>query len=257
MDSNQSNLGRRKRGSVSPSKSSAIRDTISTKNPGPCDRAFQQHLIDHEGRRCFKASTISSISPSCFSNEDFRKFKRAESHASEEQQVASTVVPIIEGDVGDSKCLHRQIRTELEGHIVPSTQHDLPIAPNFFLAAKGPDDSPAVVERQACYDGALGARAIRSLQTYAKPKPEPDNKAYTITSIYHVGALKIYTSHPLPPTSPGAASNYVTTQIGSWRAGAYRNVRDWAKRQRDEAIRKANERVICDELPPTPPPNFA
>ncbi|KAI0187943.1 hypothetical protein F4808DRAFT_466292 [Astrocystis sublimbata] len=45
--------------------------------------------------------------------------------------------------------------------IVPSTQPDLPVAPNFFLAAKGPDGSLAVVERQACYDGALGG--IRSL----------------------------------------------------------------------------------------------
>jgi hypothetical protein len=46
------------------------------------------------------------------------------------------------------------------------TQHDLPIAPNFFLAAKGPDGSAAVAKRQACYDGALGERGMHSLQSY-------------------------------------------------------------------------------------------
>ncbi|OAX83764.1 hypothetical protein ACJ72_01879 [Emergomyces africanus] len=47
---------------------------------------------------------------------------------------------------------------------VPSTQKDHLIAPNFFQDAKGPDGSPAVATRQACYDGAMGARGIYSYQ---------------------------------------------------------------------------------------------
>jgi hypothetical protein len=47
--------------------------------------------------------------------------------------------------------LNRRVRDELSGHIIPSTQDDLPITPNFFLAAKGPDGSLTVAGRQASY----------------------------------------------------------------------------------------------------------
>ncbi|RYP27975.1 hypothetical protein DL767_007440 [Monosporascus sp. MG133] len=309
MSSSQSSLGRRKRGSASSSKSNTTPNTSSTKSTGPYDRAFQQHLIDHgiyphryeypdgqvppspdnmEEIMQALAEPRPSLSPSHFTQEDFRRFERADAHASKEWQVTSTVIPIIEGDVGDGKCvsgqipftnldhltdgslvpgnpdryygarpeqLDRQIRTELSGYVLPSTQQDLPIVPNFFLAAKGPDGSLAVAGRQACYDGALGARGIRSLQRYAGMESESDGKAYTITSIYHGGTLKMYTSHPLPPASPEARPEYVTTQIKAYAlnsdadtfrtgARAYRNARDWAKLQRDEAIREANEKVI-------------
>lgn len=56
--------------------------------------------------------------------------------------------------------LDRRVRDQLRGHIIPSTQDGLPIAPNFFLAAKGPNGTAAVARRQACYDGALGARGM-------------------------------------------------------------------------------------------------
>ncbi|KAI0423833.1 hypothetical protein F5Y09DRAFT_336259 [Xylaria sp. FL1042] len=318
MSSRPSSLGRRKRGSASPSKSTLTSQTTSTKSTGPYDRAFQQHLIDHgifpdgyeypDGKTppqpnnlddilCVLAKPRPSLSPSRFSDSDFRRFKRADTHASKEWQVTSTAIPIIEGEVGDSKCvsgqipftnldhltdgslvpgnpdryygarpeqLNRQVRTELSGHIVPSTQHDLPIAPNFFLAVKGPDGSLAVAERQACYDGALGARGIRSLQTYGDAELDSDNKAYTITSTYHGGTLKVYTSHPLLPASPGASGGYVTTQIMAYAltsdadtfrtgAGAYRNARDWARQMRDEAIKKANESLMQDEHSPLAP----
>lgn len=57
-------------------------------------------------------------------------------------------------------------------------------------------------------------------------------------------------SHPLQPTSP----EYYVHQLKGWSmtsdfetfrqgATAYRNARDWAKEQRDEAIRRANGRV--------------
>ncbi|KAI0388256.1 hypothetical protein F5Y17DRAFT_249026 [Xylariaceae sp. FL0594] len=321
MSSRPSSLGRRKRSSASPSKKSTLTpQTTSTKSTGPYDRAFQQHLIDHgiypdgyeypdgktppqpdnlDGILYALAQPRPSLSPSRFSDGDFRQFKRADTHASKEWQVTSTVIPIIEGDVRDTKCvsgqipftnldhltdgslvpgnpdryygarpeqLDQQVRRELNGYIVPSTQHDLPIVPNFFLAVKGPDGSLAVAERQACYDGALGARGIRSLRTYGDMEPGPDNKAYTITSTYHGGQLKMYTSHPFPPASPGASGGYVTTQVNSWSmtgnasnfrqgATAYRNARDWAKKMRDEAIKKANETWTRDKPSPSAPPD--
>lgn len=60
--------------------------------------------------------------------------------------------------------IHRQIRNQLRGHIVPSTQEDLPVAPKFFLAAKGPDGSATIARRQAYYDSTLGTRGIQSLK---------------------------------------------------------------------------------------------
>lgn len=232
------------------------------------------------------AQPRSSLSPSKFTEEDFEEFRRLDADASKERQVTETVIPFIEGKAQDRKCigggvpfrnldhltdgtlvpgnpdryhgarpelLDRQIRIELNDQIVPTTQHDLPIAPNFFMAAKGPDGSTSVAKRQACYDGALGARGMHSLQEYGKDEPGFDNNAYTISSTYHDGTLKMFTSHP----SKSATSNrteYHMTQINTWgmtgniktfREGAtwYRNGRDWAKEQRDEAIKRANEKA--------------
>ncbi|EED16134.1 hypothetical protein TSTA_012430 [Talaromyces stipitatus ATCC 10500] len=194
------------------------------------------------------------------------KFVRADAHAFKEKQITESVISMIEGDNGDARCiaggipfrnlnhlidgtlvlgnpdryygarpeqLNRRIRSELEDQIVLSTQHDLPIAPNFFLAAKGPDGSASVAKRQASYDGALGARRMHSLQEYGKDEPEFDNNAYTISSIYHDGTLKMFTNNPR------------TFQEGAtW----YQNGRDWAKEQRDEAIRRANEKVTQNDI---------
>ncbi|MCJ1449359.1 MAG: hypothetical protein MMC23_009879 [Stictis urceolatum] len=228
-----------------------------------------------------------SLSPSQFSDGKFKKFARADAHVSKEKQVSESVIPIIEGKIPDSKCrsggipfnnldpltdgtlkpgnpdifygarpeqLDRKVRQELEGLIVPSTQHDLPIAPNFFLAVKGPDGSLAVAERQACYDGALGARGMHSLKSHGQKEPKYDNCAHTITSIYQGGQLKMYTSHPTEPSAPGEPPEYHMHQLGAYAmtnksstfregAAAYRNARDWAKEQRDTAIAQANERV--------------
>lgn len=153
--------------------------------------------------------------------------------------------------------LRRDIRSELSRQIEPSTQDDLPILPNFLLAAKGPDGSLAVAGRQASYDGALGARAMHTLQTYKQEQPKFDNNAYTITSIYHGGTLKMFTSHPSKPNKSDRPEYYMN-QLGSFslthdaevfRQGAswFRNGRDWAKEQRNDAIRQANEHSTVDQ----------
>ena len=147
--------------------------------------------------------------------------------------------------------LRRDIRSELSRQIEPSTRDDLPILPNFVLAAKGPDGSLAVAGRQASYDGALGARAMHTLQTYKQEQPKFDNNAYTISSTYHGGTLKMFASHPSKPNYSDRPEYYMT-QLGSFslthdaevfRQGAswFRNGRDWAKEQRDDAIRQAHE----------------
>lgn len=122
----------------------------------------------------------SSLSPSRFAEEDFEEFLRADADASKERQVTENVIPFIEGKVPDNKCieggipfknldhltdgtlvpgnpdhyhgvrpeqLDEQIQIKLNHQIVPSTQQDLPITPNFFLAVKGPDRSASVAKK--------------------------------------------------------------------------------------------------------------
>ncbi|KAI1498830.1 hypothetical protein F5X99DRAFT_420314 [Biscogniauxia marginata] len=294
MSSSQSGLGSRKSGLTSPSKSGNILFNATTNRTGPHDRAFEQNLIDYGVYPDDYEYPDTRVPPPADNIEDITRAlaqRRPSLSPSpfKKRQVEIAVIPIIEGYIEDGKCvsgaipftnlddltdgtlvpgnpdlyygarpeqLDRQIRTKLSGHIVPSTQH-LPIAPNFFLATKGRYGAPTVAMRQACYDSALGARGIRSLQAYADGGSEPNNKAYTITSTYQDGTLKTYTSH-LTPTSPGARPEYVMTRICAYAltnnhdtfrtgAGAYRNARDWAKLQRNEAIRKANERAIIDK----------
>jgi len=228
-----------------------------------------------------------SLSPSKFSEGTHAKFVQADADALKEKQVTTSVISIIEGDIGDAKCvsgeipftnldhltdgtlvpgnpdiyygarpeqLDRRVRDELSDYIIPSTQDDLPIVPNFFLAAKGPDGSLAVAGRQASYDGALGARSMHSLQSYGQEEHVFDNNASTISSIYHGGTLKMFTIHPSQPASSRGRPEYSMHQVKGWSmtsdletflkgATYYRNGRDWVKEQRDEAIRRANERV--------------
>jgi hypothetical protein len=277
MSSKQSPHRRRKRASIPSSNTTLATNstpttntkptTTTTRNTRPYDRDFQQNLIDGgvypdeyeypDGRIPARpnnweeinqrlAQPRPSLSPSQFSDDKFRKFKRADTHVFKEDQVTKTVIPFIEGEITDAKCisgnipftnlnhltdgtlvpgnpdlyygarpeqLNRRVRDELSGQIVPSTQHDLPIVPNFVLAAKGPDGSIAVAGRQANYDGALGARGIHSLQSYGQDEPTYDNNAYAVASIYHGGTLKMYTSHPAQPNGPGSRPEYYMNQV--------------------------------------------
>jgi hypothetical protein len=149
-----------------------------------------------------------------------------------------------------------QIRQALGKSIIPSTQQHAPALPNFFAEAKGPDGSAAVAKRQAGYNGAIGARGMNAIQKFGPDcGTAQENNAYTITSTYHDGQLKIYTSHSTTFTDPLKRTEYYMTQIrtfamtdihGTFRQGAaaFRNARDWAKEKREEAIAAANARVV-------------
>ncbi|EZF32759.1 hypothetical protein TMEN_3561 [Trichophyton mentagrophytes] len=227
-----------------------------------------------------------SLSPTAFSMDDFRKFKQTDTRVPKEVDVIASVIPVIDGNGGSPGCLGRdylfnnlspltdgslvipkpdhfygarpeqldlKVRDELSTSIIPSKQDDLPIVPNFFLEAKGPDGIPIVGTRQACYDGAVGARGIQALQSYKLDKPVYDNKSYTITATYQTGTLKLYATHITPPKDGDGRPEYIMSSLGSYSmtnnlrtfregAAAYRNLRDWAKEQRDSFIDAANER---------------
>ncbi|KAG9228449.1 hypothetical protein BJ875DRAFT_489859 [Amylocarpus encephaloides] len=232
------------------------------------------------------AQRRSSLSQSQISDSLFRKFKRLNAHAFKEEQTSISVIRVLEGENNDIKCLSGKIPFTnlnhlIDGNIIPgnpylfygarprtaepasshkarplyrsSTQYDLPIIPNFFLAAKGTGGALAVAERQSCYDGALGARGMHYLQLYGQDESMYDNTSSTITAIYYGGQLKIYATHSAQPNGPGGRPEYYMTQINTWGmtgnvenflqgASAFKNARDWAKEQRDRSIRQANER---------------
>ena len=145
---------------------------------------------------------------------------------------------------------------ELAPTIVPTDHTRALVLPNFFMEAKGPDGAPSGAQRQACYDGAVGARAMHNLQNYGRDEPIYDGNAYTLSSTYHAGTgtLQMYAHHPTEPTTPGGPPEYHITQINGWHMTgnlntcvegltAFMNGREWAKEQRDRFIEAANARA--------------
>ncbi|PTB40416.1 hypothetical protein M441DRAFT_28232 [Trichoderma asperellum CBS 433.97] len=309
-------VGRKSHGPAKPSDLQLLPEHIITPETagreiiGPYDRAFQQHLIDYgifphayefpdgqllpklENKGDILRSLVQSrASLAHFSNHDFRKFELAEAQAIRERDITTSVIPIIEGDIGDRKCLagkipftnlehltdgtlvpanpdifygarpeqlHPQIRKELNSRVVPSTQSELPIAPNFFVEVKGKDGSATVTQQQLFYDMALGERGQQALRSRNPFYASYDNKSHTLGYLYLDGQLKIYATHAIQPSSPAGQPGFVVTQLGAFAltndvdtfrrgAAAYRNGRDWAKKQRNDAIEQANEMLSWDE----------
>ncbi|KAM3473722.1 hypothetical protein MY8738_008228 [Beauveria namnaoensis] len=123
--------------------------------------------------------------------------------------------------------------------------------------AKAPRGGADIAKRQACLDGALGARAMHSLQTYGEEtqeNPSYHGNAYTFTSTYHDGTLRIYTHHTTAPTAEGQPPGYHMTQVRAFNltdtpksfiegATALRNVRDLARQRREGFLQAAKAKV--------------
>ncbi|KAI9842468.1 MAG: hypothetical protein M1837_007137 [Sclerophora amabilis] len=229
-----------------------------------------------------------SLSASDLSAETYFQYVELERRALTEATAMTTAFSIILGDI-EADCAHNilfgnlepltdgslanpkpdrydgcspatlalPIREELGTFIIPSTNSTAPCVPNFFLEGKGPSSVTAIGMRQACYDGALGARAIHKLRMYANPQAGYDNNAYTISCTYNagMGSLKIYAVHTAPSSNPTVPCEYhfnqiagfdMTGSLAQFRAGAtaLRNARDWAKERREEFIQAANNRAL-------------
>ncbi|KAL8948336.1 MAG: hypothetical protein Q9222_005474 [Ikaeria aurantiellina] len=177
---------------LTPTSSSKTSGTTGqTEITGPYHQNFEQHLTDFaiypedfvypddrdpplptnmEDIQRKLSLPRRSLSPSSFTEEDFYKFNKIRKRAKKGKQVLASVIPIIEGNLGDAKCeskgtpfnnlepltdgmimsgnpdacygshpqtVNRQVRQDLSKYIAPSTQDDLPVAPNFLLRVKG------------------------------------------------------------------------------------------------------------------------
>lgn len=249
-----------------------------------------QNLRDIEE---FQMLARASLSPSRFKQEDFEEFRDICDNASSETTTIRKVLPFIAGKekdqhrseadlpfshlqafdetLSDAKpdvyygtapsSIHRRVRADIGEHIIPSTTTTRPAAPNFFLEGKSIKGREDVAKRQALHDGAVGARAMHSLQNYSADEPVYDNNAYSYPTTYHAGTLKLYCVHPTHPTVPGGKPEYHLTQVKAFAltsdketfvkgATAYRNTRDLAKAHRESFIEQANERA-CEMLATT------
>jgi hypothetical protein len=147
--------------------------------------------------------------------------------------------------------LWRSIRKDLSTLIEPSTDDSRPILPNFSIAVKGEAGTPAVANRQAAYYGALGARSMEALRQFAQPDEHHDGRTRAITSIYQSKVFQFYTcqvrtvnkheQYSIHHLRTFALANGLEDLRNCTKA--FRNLRDWAKEQRDTLIADANARV--------------
>ncbi|KAG8410307.1 hypothetical protein J3458_018019 [Metarhizium acridum] len=290
------------------SSSSRSRRTLSTRATSVTSRSgstrygkeFDQHLRDHgvyvnnrkskplntEETKMRLEQSRASLSPSQFSEQQFKAFQRKNEDAVFKSDVMADVIPFICGDYpipskqnvlftelkplingnavrpkpdhfdgADLADLYMEVRNdeEVRQRVIPTKHPGVPVAANFFIEAKGPDGNASVAQRQACYDGAYGARAMHTLQNYGKSQAEYDRNAYTYSSIYHpaTGTLQLYAHHITAPANTGGRAEYHMTKLcgfdltnnrATFVEGAtfFRNARLLAKEHRDRAIQVAN-----------------
>ncbi|KAI0550178.1 hypothetical protein F4679DRAFT_222462 [Xylaria curta] len=261
-------------------------DDRSTPEPGNMDQIRQDLSVPR-----------ASLSPSRFPESEFRSFKRKNTRVVLEDDVMDDIIPILCGntfiphkknilftelkpitnedatrpkpDFFDGSPLgniDKKIRDDKHMYslVVPTKHLTVPVVPNFFLEAKRQDGSAAVMKRQACYDGAYGARAMHGLQNYGEEIPTYNRHAYTFSSTYHAGTgtLQLYAHHSTAPTPSQDRPEYHMTQLDGYQmtgnpktfvegATAFRNARDLAKQYRDGFAKEANSRARQIKVTPS------
>lgn len=228
-----------------------------------------------------------SLPPSQFDRDAFRKFRQENDDVHTKDDVKATVLrtitgstnipasrnvefnnlaPLTNGAISNIRAdyyegsrpagLKKRVRDDTGKYIVPSTDTGRPCLPNFFVEVEGPNSTGNVLRRQACYAGAMGARAMHELRRYIDETAALDGNAYSITWIYNSssGTLILYTTHPTASVGSERTVDYRMTHLKSFAltnnpdtfrqgASAFRNARDWARERRRELMDAANKKT--------------
>ena len=268
--------------------------TSKTKKTFSYDANFEQNLIDNDiysndydfsddrdSSRSNNENVIldrleqsrSSLSSSKFSEKAFRTFKQTNSRALHENDVMSTVFPVIQRDAhisfarnmlfnnlkpvidcnfvdvksnfydeARSAQIDRRIRAELGSYITSSTQLQTSALANFFTEVKSSDENVTVAKRQTCFNDVVSDRDMRKLAAYEVKnlKTVYDNNAYIITSTYHsvIDSLQMYTVHFTQSADSETSSEYFMNQLRSFV------MTDTAERFRERVIVFRNVRDL-------------
>ncbi|POS81722.1 hypothetical protein EPUL_005919, partial [Erysiphe pulchra] len=207
-----------------------------------------------------------SLSSEKFTDADFEAFKVSLRYLNDQKDIMEYVIPIIEGTYNEKghSCCNRlfnnfkplapsivcgtpdkchgadpanadlTVRNELKWLILPSTEEDMPIAPNFFLEARSSDAIIGEGDLKALYTGALGERGQLALRSWRRKGLGLDNKAHTITVHYIHGLLQFYSIHAGRSRIDGEQLEFymnsidavvITCEIENFRRGvtSYRN----------------------------------
>ncbi|OAP53960.1 hypothetical protein AYL99_11840 [Fonsecaea erecta] len=142
----------------------------------------------------------------------------------------------------------------LRSHTFPCLDMSLIAAPNFFVEATCLFSCSNIGTLHACYDGALGARAMHYLQNYRLREANYDGNAYSFSSTWYDRVLTLFSHHVSPPAAPGQSERYhmtclaqydMASGLDAFKEGvtAFCNLRDLAESVRANFLEEVKQRV--------------
>ncbi|PGH29237.1 hypothetical protein GX50_08028 [[Emmonsia] crescens] len=197
--SSRSSSHRRKRRAESPlSSNTGNTKTITKASSTPAySQNFQQNLIDHR-----------------YPEKHFEDFREADAYAFKEKPVTVPIVPILDSNISDPKCVREDYSFE---NLVPLTDGTLASAkPDHFHGTHPEQLNHQIREELSSHikQKALEARGMHSLWSYQED--ESTYNTYPLTSTYHGSQLKLYTTHLAKPSGPDYHPKYIMTQLNTW-----------------------------------------
>ena len=243
--------------------------------------------------------TRGSLSPNRFTEDDFEDYHDAVAQAGNESEILRNAFPILEGkskaykkgersfeamdpitdgsivppkpDVfvgAHPSTIDDRVRYQLERYIVPSNDPTDPLAPNFFVEVKGRQGTNDVALHQASLDGAVGTRAVLSVESFGSDAIIYNDQAHCISITFDGDLLRIFSHHAARPARLGSKPRCYMYQLASYAmtsdresfvagAAAFRNARNFAVKYLAICIKKANEKAqeMPEALPEVPSRN--
>ncbi|KAL9108683.1 MAG: hypothetical protein Q9227_006629 [Pyrenula ochraceoflavens] len=221
--------------------------------------AFENFTAQCE-RAAHEPSGIASIIPIIAGKETFEPYHSMSDVVFNHSKKFANCIAFARPDYCDGARpddINLHVRHELDHIIIPSKNKHYLAAPNFFFEGKSISGRNDVVKRQACHDGAIGARAMHNLQNYKIDDSVYDGKARSFAATLQKGSglFQLYVTHLTPPKATDGHPEYHMTlifahvMIGNLTGFheaivAFRNARELARSYRDELIQAANERAL-------------
>ena len=243
-----------------PANIDTIRDHLQTHraslSPSRFDDAKFENFVDLNERALGEAQAMANVFTIIEGMGRHKYYSGGPNHSFNRLEPLAEHLPRPQPDTYDGarpEQIDRRVRQDLGRHIVPCNDSSRPAAPNFFIEGKSRSARPDVAKLQASHGGAVGARAMHSLENYGRHEAEYDGNIKSYSSTYHpaTSTLKLYGHHTTAPQAPGNPLQYHMTQIGGYDmthnaerfregATAFRSLRDTAESTRESAVEEAN-----------------